>query len=349
MKNKFSFILFATIIAGIASCKKDPAIVILPPSDGRTQTLSGGAGGANAANSVFIDMSTDKQDSVLRSSWDLGFYSGSDFRVILNYSTSAGAKVTTKTDFAQVGSADTVGLTLATSQTDPQTTDLAFFDDASGNLSQTAIPAISTTEADNKVVIINRGTGGGTAARAWMKVRVLRSSSGGYTLQYAGLTETSFQTVNIPKDAAYNFKFVSLTNGAIVNVEPKKDLWDIQWTYSVYKTSFGAGDVPYNFSDLVAINTLGGVQAAQVLTSTVTYAGYTEANIATTTFSNNRWTIGSNWRVSSMTTAGVRTDRFYVVKDAAGNVYKLKFVSFHASDGGVRGYPVIEYKLVKQG
>ena len=345
MNRKLSFLFVAALTAGMVSCKEDEEIIVTPPSDGKTQSLSGGSGGANAVNSVYIDLSTDRQDSVLRSSWDLGFYSGTDYRVILNNTTGAGAKVTNKTDFAQVGSADTVGLSLAPSQTNPQASDLQYFDDASGNLTQTAIPAISATDADNKVVIINRGAGGGLAARAWMKVRVLRNSNG-YTLQYAKLTETTFQSVTIPKDADYNFKFASLDNGAIVKVEPKRNDWDLVWTYSIFKTSFGAGDVPYNFSDLVAINSLGLVQAAQVMTSTVSYADYNESSVASTTFSNNRWTIGSNWRVTTGT-AGVRTDRFYVIKDAAGNVYKLKFVSFHPTDGGVRGYPVIEYKRVK--
>jgi hypothetical protein len=37
-----------------------------------------------------------------------------------------------------------------------------------------------------------------------------------------------------------------------------------------------------------------------------------------------------------------------VVKDPAGNYYKLKFVSMGVGgDGGVRGNPVVEYKLVK--
>jgi hypothetical protein len=350
MNNRFIYAA-AIVFTAMTSCKKERAIIVItPPSDGKTQTLSGGAGGANAVNSVFVDFSTNRQDSVLRSSWDLGFFGGADFRVVLNYTASAGAKVTTKNDLAQVGAADTIGLTLAVSQTNPLPSDLPFFDDASGNLSQTAIPAVSANDADNKVIILNRGTGGGIAVRPWIKLRVLRNSSGGYTLQYARITEASFQTVSIPKDAAYNFKFVSLGNGALVNVEPKKDEWDMVWTYSVFKTSFGAGDVPYNFSDLVAINTLGGAQVAEVInTPTLNYAEYKEANVTSTNFISNRWGIGSNWRVSSPTSAGVRTDRFYVIKDPAGNVYKLKFISFHANDGGVRGYPVIEYKLVKQG
>lgn len=334
-------------VVTISSCKKDPAIIIVPPSDGQTQTLNGGAGGASAENTVFVDLSTDKMTSVLRKAWDLSVYCGSEFRVLLNNSTSAGALVTSKTDLTQVTGADTVGLTLSVNQANPQPSDFAYFDDIAGSISQTVIPAVSATEADNKVVILNRGTGGGIAARPWIKLRVLRNGSTGYTIQFAGINETTFKTITVTKDALYHFKSVSFdNNGATVDVQPEKTAWDIQWGYSLFKTNFGA-DVPYNFSDLVSLNHLAGVQVAEVLTSTVSYAAYAEANIATTTFSTNRWAIGSNWRATTGT-VGVKTDRFYVIKDAAGNVYKLKFNSFTSNDGGERGKPVIEYKLVKK-
>jgi hypothetical protein len=352
--NKSTLLVLSSLLsAGLLSCNKDESIIVptLPPSDGKTQVLNGGAGGANAMNTVYVDFSADRQDSVARSSWDLGFYNGPEFRVVLNNTTSAGAKVLTKNNLNEVGASDTIGLTLATSQSNPQPSDLAYFDDLSGNINGTVIPAISANEADNKVIILNRGTGGATPARPWVKLRVLRNGSNGYTIQWAGITETSFRTTNIVKGNEHHFGFLSLDNGNTVNVEPKKAEWDIVWSYSVFKTNFGGGDVPYNFSDLVAINTLGGAEAAQIMTDTVAYADFNETHLTSTSFTADRWTIGNNWRTSAPPPAisGVRTDRFYIIKDPAGNIYKLRFISFSAADGGVRGYPLIEYKLVKKG
>lgn len=339
-------VIAALVVSTFTACKKETPIIVIPASAGTTTSLNGGTGGANAENTVFFDLSTDKSTAVARKSWDLGFYTGTNFNVVLNNTVSAGVQVTTKTDLAQVGAADTVGLTLAVNHANPAPAHFAFFDDINGDLTKTAIPAVSATEAENKVVILNRGTGGGITARPWIKLRVLRNGTSGYTVQYAGISETTFKTITVSKDAAYNFKFVSFDNGAVTEVEPAKAQWDIQWGYSLFKTNFGA-DVPYNFSDLVNINYLAGVQAAEVLTSTVSYAAYAEANIATTTFNSSRWAIGSSWRATTGT-VGVRTDRFYVIKDAAGNIYKLKFNSFTSNDGGERGKPVIEYKLVKK-
>jgi hypothetical protein len=110
------------------------------------------------------------------------------------------------------------------------------------------------------------------------------------------------------------------------------------------------GGIPYGFADLVFTNQHAGTSAVEVLTSTVSYDNFGEADAATLTFSSDRNVIGSNWRVTSpSTSAGVKTDRFYAIKDAAGNVYKLKFISFHPNDGGVRGNPQIVYTLVKKG
>ncbi|GAB3908005.1 hypothetical protein GCM10028803_42800 [Larkinella knui] len=317
-------------------------------STGSQLKLNGGEGGSSAVNSVFVDFSNNAQTAVARNSWDLGFYGGADFRVIINGTTGASAKELTKTDLTQVTAADTVGLknTLILSQ---GTGNLANVDDVEGDLTKTVIKTISATDAENKVYIINPGTSG-TAAKAWYKVRVVRKGTG-YTLQYAQIAETTFKTLDVPKDANLNFSYVSFEKG-LTTVEPAKTAWDIEWTLATYKAALSATEsVPYTYADFVFINHLGGVEAAEVLTSTVSYDTYAEANITTTPFKKDRNVIGSNWRTSAGpngVAAGVKTDRFYVIKDAVGNIYKLRFINYTSSDGGVRGYPNIEYKLIKK-
>ncbi|MFT3738550.1 MAG: HmuY family protein [Breznakibacter sp.] len=311
-------------------------------SEGSSMTLQGGEGGASAVNSVFVDFSNNAQSSVLRQSWDLGFYCGDDFKVILNHTVGASAIALEKTDLSLVSATDTIGLNLTVATSNANAFNI--IDDVDGDMSQTVFGTIP--ESDAKVYIINRGTAGSVAARAWKKVRVLRTASG-YTLQYANITDATYQTLQITKDDAYNFQFVSF-DGGLVTFQPAKAKWDIMWTGAMYKTLSSGTYVPYYFSDQVLINNLAGVTAAEVLVSDdVTYSTYAETHIATTTFSDARSTIGSNWRATTGT-VGVKTDRFYVVKDFAGNVYKLRFINFHASDGGTRGYPNIEYALVKK-
>jgi hypothetical protein len=316
-------------------------------SDGSQLTLNGGAGGSTAQNTVFVDLSANEQTDIKRDSWDLGFYSGSQFRVILNYTLSnAMAVALDKNDLTQVSAADTVNMVLS-STFSPD--DLAKVDDASGDLSKTAISEISANDADNKVYILNRSSLSGSAAstNGWVKLRILRNGSNGYTLQYADIADATFKTVNITKDDSHQFSYVSLASGDLVPVAPAKNRWDFEWGLASYYTPYDDSNIYYPFSDLVFINTLDGVQAAEVLTSTVSYDDFKETDLAGITLSSDRDAIGSKWRATTGT-IGVKTDRFYVIKDPAGNIYKLKFINFTTQDGGTRGYPNIAYVLVKK-
>lgn len=348
-------IMLAGAVATLAftSCEKDEdPVIVVPPSTGSRVQLNGLIGseaGSAAGNSVYLDFSTNLQTTVARASWDLGFYCGSDFRVMLNNTTSAGAKVLTQNDLILVGATDTTGLTLSVNQANPQPSDFAYFDDIAGSVTGTVIPEISATDALNKVVVINRGTGGSIAAKPWVKIRVLRNSQGGYTLQYAGITATTFQTLQISKEDVYRYKYVSFDNGA-VSAQPEKTKWDMVWSYSVYETLFGGSLVPYNFSDMIAVNHHSNVQVKEKIyaDATVAAAAYTAFNrdsVNATTFVSGRWTIGSIWRSTSPAT-GVKTDRFYVIKDANGNFYKLKCLAMGAGDGGTRGRPEFQYDLI---
>lgn len=342
-KRLLTLICITGFASTIVSCEKDSAAPPPPPpSDGKSFSLNGGAGGSNAANSVYVDLSTEKQDSVKRTSWDLGFYSGADFRVIINYTTAASVKAINKTDLAAVTTADTAGFADALLLGAGAGT-MDIVDNVDGDLTKTAMAAISSTDADNKIYILSPNNGTVATARDWYKLRITRNGNG-YKVQYAKLSEATVKTIDVSKDDKYNFRYASLETNNIVAVEPEKTNWDILWTLTTYKFS---ATIPYIFSDFVYINSLAGVQGAEVLTSTIAYADYGETHIATTTFTNNKNVIGSNWRTASPSGSGVKTDRFYVIKDAAGNIYKLKFVSFSSGDGGERGKPVIDYKLVK--
>lgn len=348
-----NYILIAIAALGFTACKKDVDPVFPPLTEAQIQLngIAGTEAGSVAGNSVYLDLSTNRQTAVLRSGWDLGFYSGTDFRVILNNSSVAGAKVLAQNSLAAVGATDTIGLTLSTSQFNPLPPDLAYFDNIAGDLTKTVIPAVSAVDADNKVIILNRGTGGGIAARPWVKLRVLRNNAGGYTLQYAGIQETTFRTIQVPKDASFHFKFISFENG-IVNAQPEKENWDLVWTYSVFESNFGAGPVPYNFSDLIAINYLSGVTVATKIyanatTADAAYAAFNTDSVALTSGVGSRWAIGSGWR-STQPATGARPERFYVIKDATGNYYKLKCLSMGiGADGGIRGKPQFKFSLIK--
>ncbi len=361
------------IIFTIASAPSSLVIgprAVLTVSFSEIVALSGSmeinGGGSTYPNRVFIDLSANRQTAVLRTSWDLAFSTGSDFKVLLNSSNGMMARALNKTDLNAVTAADTTGwgarLSLSAvfaALVNPTPEWVAeainWIDSPTDPLGNPAIDPVSATTSENKVYIVNRGNGPGSPAPAlgWKKIRILRNGNG-YKLQYADIGATTFSEVQINKDAQFGFVYVSLSNGAIINVEPPVQRWDIAWNGFTSSTPFnstnlGTINVPYYFQDII-IQNLNGVETAQVLTSTISYEAFAEANLSLADFSGqNQLKIGSSWRSGGGPGGppSIRTDRFYVVKDADGNYYKLRFTAL--TTDGQRGRPRFEFALVKKG
>ena len=309
-------------------------------------------GGPNEGNQVFVDLSSQSTTLAQRDSWDLGFYNGNEFRVTINSSIYMATKELTETDIDAVTPASVASLQpqVAVGTFDPS--NAAYVDAPNGNILETAISEISTNAADNKVYLVNLGYEVGTATpttgsvavagdqRGWKKIRILRTGDD-YVLQYANLDDTSHQEIIISKNTDFNFTHFSFNTNNLVNVEPKKDKWDISFTVL---TNILTGAGSYGFSDFVIHNRKGGAVSYQVATNDVTYDDFTLSNLAEANFSQDQTTIGSNWRDVFSGTA--RTDRFYIIKDPNGNIYKLKFLAL-TNQNGERGYPEFEYQLVQ--
>ena len=310
-------------------------------------SFMGDGGGVTYGNKIFFDLSANKQTTVQRTKWDLGFYSGDEWRVKLNSSTFMMAKQIDKNDLNVVTAADTTGFSASFYNHDmPEVASLAYIDYPDGDLSKTAIAEVSATASDNKVYIINRGVGIGSPVpeRGWKKIRIIRNGSGGYTLQHADIAATSFTSVDIPKKTDNFFNYISFESG-VVEAEPQKEKWDIAWTYFTNVIDFGWGNIPYAFQDFIIQNR--NVEVAKVMINTKTYEDFKEADITSQTFSDGQNAIGGDWRKGGgpgMAPA-VRNDRYYVIKDNDENYYKVRFTAM--TQNGERGHVGFEYALVK--
>ena len=326
-----------------------------------TATMDIQGGGPTYPNKVFIDLSANRQTAIDRTTWDFGFSSSTDFRVILNSSNGMMARAIDKTDLNAVTAADTVGFgaqlslsaVFAAIITDPTPdwvpTAITWIDDPTGDLTNTAIASVSATDTENKVYIVNKGDGPGTPATelGWKKIRIVRNGTG-YTLQHADINATTFSEIQITKDTEFAFQYVSMATGS-VDVEPATARWDIAWTGFTNSTDFGSGPVPYYFQDIILQNK-NGVETAELLIANVgEYADFDGADLTGLIFDTSQINIGSKWRSGGGPGGGpsLKTDRFYVIKDADGNVYKLKFTAL--TQNGERGKPAIEFALLQEG
>lgn len=351
-----TFALFA-----IVSCSSDDSIPIEVPLVGKT--LQPVVGGPNEPNQVYLDLSTAKMDAVNRASWDFGFSSGSDFRVVINGSLKMAVKQLATSDISLpqvINNEVTVGAG-ATASSNGYVDNPTGVLEGSGSGIGTAISAISATDMENKVYLLNLGyavsneqpTVGSVnvdgESRGWKKIRVLRSGAG-YKIQYADLASATFEEKIIAKDDNFNFTFFSLTSGNTVTVEPLKTKWDLNFTTFTNYVNFGS-EVTYGYSDFIVSNRNGGTKVYQVLESEGgTYAAFekndiVEANL-TASVTDQR-AIGSNWRSGGGpgSLPSIKADRFYIVKDVAENYYKVKFLAM-TNDAGQRGNPVVEYAIL---
>ncbi|WP_057936792.1 HmuY family protein [Algoriphagus resistens] len=346
--QQYRFLTLTALLAGVtllSSCgEDDPAPIVVPPTESGIIEVDGG--GATYPNTAYIQFRTGTQTAVARESWDLAFATGSDFKVLINGTTGAMASATGETDInavsaADMSAADSAAITFSV----PNSVGIVHVDDVSNPLAAPVISAISSTEASNEVYILNRGSSAATE-RPWKKIRIIRNGEG-YTLQHANADGTDVISVDITKDSDLNFVYFSFEDG-IVNVEPGKNSWDIAWTAGTSSTNFGGGPIPYFYQDLVYHNIYGGSAAAEVLEEDIAYENFTEQDAETLTFSTaDRLTIGSSWRTTqpSETTPPQAFDTiYYIVKDAEGNIYKVRFLSL--TKDGERGRPSLEFELV---
>lgn len=319
-------------------------------------TVDTEVGGANEPNQVYFDFSSNTQTDIQRDSWDLRFYSGDTFRVSLNTSIAMATKQLATTDLNSVTTATVQSLfTEVTTQTF-DANNVAFVDDFDGDINNTAITEISDMADNNKVYLLNLGYAIGTEtpdlgsvavkgdARGWKKIRI-QKQNGKYLLQYADLDDTTFQEIEISKNANYNFTFFSFDSNAVVDVEPKKEKWDVCFTVFTNEIpDYGT----YVYSDFIVSNNLQNVKAYEVSTDDFTFEDFTKADIIESDFNTSQRAIGSSWRVGGGPgmSPQVKTNKFYILKDTEGRNYKVKFLSLTNIEGE-RGNTQFEYTLLE--
>ena len=312
-------------------------------------------GGPNQGDQVYVDLSEETMTKARRDSWDLGFYGGDQFRVVINGSIYMAARNLNVTNIDAVNQASVSSFQnqVSVGTFDPENEN--YIDAPSGNILETAIEAISSNDDDNKVYLVNLGYKVGTTAapagsvsitgdaRGWKKIRILRDGDG-YLLQYADLNSTTHQEVSISKNAAYNFTFFSFDTNQTMLVEPEKAKWDLCFTVFTNVIE-GAGS--YGYSDFVLNNLKAGVKVYRINVNAsnpaTVFGTFTKNDANDALFQNDQRVIGADWRDVFSGTA--YADRFYVLKDLDGNYYKIRMMGF-LNEGGLRGYPKFEYKLL---
>ncbi|MFD2551385.1 HmuY family protein [Bizionia sediminis] len=363
MINKFLSLFVAFAVLTTFSCSSDDNNTPTGPINVLIEgaAIAPEVGGPNQPNQVFIDLSTSNTTEIRRDTWDLGFYSGSDFRVVINGSIymAAGKLNTTNIDAVTSSSPEVQDLQTQVAVGTFEASSADYIDNPLGNINGTAIDAVSSNPDANYVYLLNLGYKVGTNTpatgsvevsgdpRGWKKVRITKSGND-YLLQYADLDATTHDTITISKTPNYNFTFFSFDTETEVTIEPAKMNWDLNFTVFTNEIpGFGA----YGYTDFVLTNTKADVTAYVVDTevdTNLSYDNFTLANVVDTNFSNDQRAIGSSWRSGGGPNSlpSLKDNVFYIINDTDGNLYKLKFLAL-TSASGERGYPEFVYSLLQ--
>jgi len=324
--------------------------------------------GPTQPNQVWVDLSdvdatgNPKQTFNRRTDWDLAFYSGESFKVVLNSSVMmAAGKIPNISDINQVKESDVTELKTKVQVANFDPANISYVDEVKGNFptDYTAISEISINDADNAVYLINLGrdiyngsvtvgsiTTGGDE-RGWMKIQITRAGTSAYKIKYADVASTNYKEYIIEKNTGYNYSFFSLKNNKELLIQPEKQKWDLCFTVF---TNVIEGAGTYIYGDFVLDNIMGGAASYQVdipsnVNATEFYNNFKASDIDMSKFNHtDHRTIGANWR-NPVGTNGLETygDRFYILKDPEGFYFKIKFLRM-TNDQGIRGYPQFEYK-----
>ena len=357
MKGKVFHLLSACVVALsiCTSCDEDYNFVDhfsdeQQASEGK-MTLEGKENGIEDYHTVYVDLSEHSQFRVPRTSWDLGFYSGEGYHVTLNSSHKVVAAPSTKNDFAAVTLADAAEVIDLNDIAMTSTTSVVIdgSDDFSGDLDKTVFAEISEQAADNKVyfVVTETNSQGKDGPRdGWFKVRVTRNAEGGYHVEYGKVTDTTPRVVDIAKRAGYSFVGFSLDTERLVTL-PQTGSWELMWGTAASSVIMPNGREFFTHTaDVILVNHVDGVEVATVATSEVTYDDFTYEQALQQTYDNSAHAIGTSWRKPGGpgVSGGVKDDRFYVFKDAEGQYFKLRFLTYGSGDMGERGRPELEYQ-----
>ena len=290
--------------------------VKLSPISGKN--LSPNIGGAAQPNQVWVHLSSGEMTTNKRTDWDLAFYTGAQFRVLINSSIiSAVGKIPNATDIDKITTKDVEALQnqIQIGTFDPS--NLQYVDNPNGDfLHQTSgIAEIKDTDAENSIYLLNMGrdiygetitTGSvmtGGEHRGWMKVQIFKTATA-YKIKYAKLEENSHQEYIVGKDSDYNFKFLNLNQKREVIIHPKKKKWDLGFTVFTNEVNTNEGQAAgsYVFADFVVSNLIDGVGAYQVnvasgQTLDAAYNAFELKDIDTSKFIfNDQRAVGDKWR-----------------------------------------------------
>lgn len=332
------FAILSVVLPLLIACEKDELPYVLPAA-GALDTMSANMG-VNYDNQVYVDFKTGKQKSVPYRSYDLAFETDANgFRIYLN--TGKFMFVANSGD-TSMATADSTGKTWRTETEHLYDDSTAFGDyrDLAGN-------------TRGETFIIDRGRAEHFGAARWRKLKVLEVSATHYKIRFSNYNNSGMTEFIIPKDIEYSLMYFSFENGGgMVDVAPKKNEWDVvftKYTYTYYSEPVTSPYRHYLVTGALLNKWSGCMNEQYRKDSTLNYVAFDSfdaTHLADVDFNTLAGKIGFSWKDYDFSLGFIIIpNRFYLVRDTEGFVYKIRFYDFY-DDQGNKGTAKFEYKRV---
>jgi hypothetical protein len=308
------------VLTVLTGCLKDELPVpARPRGEGSVMQVCMGPG---YNEQLWVDVSSGTVvSSNPKTAWNLAFENGADgWRVRLNGSMLMSAMDLGAVDITAAH--DTVGMFLT-----------RHIDAPSGHPDSTAF---GDWRGTGHVYLVDLGYDALGQQLGFRKVRFDAVDATSYTMQVAMLNGAGLQTIVVNKDASRSATTFHFVNGP-VNVFPPMGTWDMvitQYTHQFYEPF-----LPYIVTGVLMDQ--GRTRVARIPDADI--AQVTLNDTIAHPFSGRRDAIGYDWKTYSFETSSYTVnDRIvYIIQDAAGFYFKLRFLEFYSSTGQV-GCPQFE-------
>ena len=276
-------------------------------------------------------------------SWDIALDCSENY-IILNGGRPVRAAMIESSDFIEANELlmpDSVYIDEPTGEWDKSALGRWWIDDA-GNQTQ-----------QSKIFYIDRGRDERRRPLGIFKFQVTNWDNESYTIQFGDIKKQQIYQMKVKRNPDYNFVYVNFSDTTkLQQVEPQKNQWDLLFTENseyVPLDAIGVSQetdaIPYQVRG-VYLNPSSVEAILYTNPDSLDFKDIKREDIQLLTLSKNLNAIGYDWKAFSLQGDAytVYSNKYYIIKNRFGLLYKLRFISYFSKEGGERGFTTFEYQ-----
>lgn len=204
-------------------------------------------------------------------------------------------------------------------------------DHESGALEKTALGMLEV----GSVYLIDRGVSETGAKLGFRKIEIVEINPTSIQVKFALLDNSQTQVIQLNHDPEYNAVFFHFDGGKILEIEPKKNTWDLVFTQ--YFITFEEEHIDY-----LVVGCLQNRFQTQATSVSTGFNALSFDEVQQLSLSYQLNAIGYNWKTFNGSGYLIDTEKNFIVQDQKGLYYNLRFIDFY-NEQGEKGCPKFEY------